>query len=234
MKREGFHHRKVRGLARLLRGDGRENPFMQARAALDGLWFVTATHAPRGDVGRCSDEEIADLVGWERAPAELIAALTTTQWLDPHPTYRLLVHDWSHHADKHVHRAVLRTLEHFVDGARPRIYEGTDLERLQWMELHVPRCRVCSALPPRAPRSAHPRRRVPARTDHPSPTGYPARSPPGTSLSLSQSHKETGYPAGYPAEMVADRDPDKPLTREETAAFWAAYDAEQERKGKTR
>lgn len=215
MKREGYHHRKVRGLARLFHRTGRENPFMQARAALDGLWYVTATHAPRGDVGRCTDEEIADLIGWDLDPAALIAALTELRWLDAHPTFRLLVHDWPAHADKHVHRAVLRTLEHFADGRAPRLYEGTKQERAQWLELHVPRCALCSQPRPRAPAA-----------------GYPTGAPPGTSLSLSlsQSHQVSGPAgdtAGYPGAV---HDQERPLSKAEAEVLWAKHFAEAEKR----
>lgn len=220
MKREGFHHRKVRGLSRLFERAGRENPEMQARAALEGLWFVTATHAPHGNVGaRCTDEEIADLIGWRRDPHELIAALLEQRWLDASEVHRLLVHDWSHHADKHVHRAVIRSLLHFADGRRPRVSEGTERERIAWMRFHVPECGVCSG-------------RVKRTLIAGDPAGDPGGIPAGSSLSLSLSGNRHRDPGGDPGGDPADDALDLPMGREEASRKLLELEARLRRRGR--
>ena len=66
---------------------------------LELLWHFTALHAPRGDVGRHSDDDIEDACGWDGEPGQLVAALVAERWLDSHPTARLIVHDLPDHAD---------------------------------------------------------------------------------------------------------------------------------------
>ena len=75
---------------------------------LELLWHFTAEYAPEGDVGRWSDGAIAEAVGWEGDAAGLVAALTSTGWLDPHPEHRLVVHDWNDHCDRYVRRKLAR------------------------------------------------------------------------------------------------------------------------------
>jgi hypothetical protein len=69
---------------------------------LERLWHNTAVGSPRGDIGRFDNEELAEMVGWHKDAEELVAVLTDERWLDPHPTHRLLVHDWHEHAPRHV------------------------------------------------------------------------------------------------------------------------------------
>lgn len=133
MKREGFHHRKVRRLARLLREHGvAQHALPLARGICEGLWYMTATEAPHGDVGRIPDEELADHIGWDGDPADLIDVLVEAELVDRDPAHRLVTHDWADHADKHVHRRVTRSGRPFVNGRAPRISEGTPEERKLW------------------------------------------------------------------------------------------------------
>ena len=64
---------------------------------LELLWVGTAKNAPRGDVGKFSDEEIAIMLDWDGEAAELVNALVETRWLDRDNEHRLLVHDWQEH-----------------------------------------------------------------------------------------------------------------------------------------
>lgn len=81
-------------------------PRFQAVGLLECLWHFTATQAPRGDVGKWSDGEIAAALEWTGDPTALIEALVGSRLLDrcakPH---RLLVHDWAQHADQTVKRS---------------------------------------------------------------------------------------------------------------------------------
>ena len=77
-------------------------PLYQAIGLLESIWHFTAKNAIRGDIGRHSNKEIAEWIGWEGDADEMIRVLTLRNWLDPHPKYRLIVHDWHIHADKSI------------------------------------------------------------------------------------------------------------------------------------
>lgn len=65
---------------------------------LESLWHLTATHAKDGAIGRTfTDEDIANSIGWEGCPEQLIGALVSSGWLDACASNRLVVHDWSDH-----------------------------------------------------------------------------------------------------------------------------------------
>jgi hypothetical protein len=70
-----------------------------AVGVLESLWHWTATYAFQGDIGRFSDRAIADGIAWDREADELISALVKCGWLDAHEHHRLVIHDWSDHAD---------------------------------------------------------------------------------------------------------------------------------------
>lgn len=65
---------------------------------LELLWIATAKNAPRGDIGRFSNEDIAIACYWDGDPDELIHALVECRWLDVSESHRLVVHDWRDHA----------------------------------------------------------------------------------------------------------------------------------------
>lgn len=69
---------------------------------LEAIWHFTAKNAIRGDIGQHSDQEIAEWIGWKKDAHQMMAALMATGWLDPHPKYRVVVHDWHQHADKSI------------------------------------------------------------------------------------------------------------------------------------
>jgi hypothetical protein len=86
------------------------------------LWHFTAQYCPRGDIGRYTDDEIAEACAWpeDRPARELIEALIECRLLDPHPEHRLVVHDWADHAEDSVHTRLARAGELFADGRPPR------------------------------------------------------------------------------------------------------------------
>jgi len=120
MKRGTPSNPKTKALARRLR-----IPLPYAVGLLDMLWEFAGTYARRGDIGRYSDAELADAMGWpmERDVAELIQALTSTletrSFLDRSEEHRLIVHDWSEHADRHIHQWLQNRGESFADGWAP-------------------------------------------------------------------------------------------------------------------
>lgn len=117
MKRSGFDHPKVRRLARHFR-----IPLCYARGILESLWHWTAVNAPQGDVGKWTDQDIAEGIGWAADPGELVRGLVETRWLDgADDTRRLLVHDWFDHAEDSVHSALARARLWFADGQVPKL-----------------------------------------------------------------------------------------------------------------
>jgi hypothetical protein len=115
MKREALSHPKLGSLAKRI---GRTNGRVIARGALEGLWHLAGQHAPDGDLSRFTPEEIAEFIGWDENPDELLDILVETRWLD-RVGERLVVHDWSDHADGSVHKKLARARRLFADGRPP-------------------------------------------------------------------------------------------------------------------
>lgn len=119
MKREGFGHPKFRLAARDL-----GIPLCALYGIMESLWYATAVRFPRGDLGRLTDEEIgAEIDGLEMlaiSGERLVEVLVARRLLDLHPEHRLVVHDWSTHADSHVHAHLAKRIWLFADGTVPR------------------------------------------------------------------------------------------------------------------
>lgn len=79
-----------------------------AVGTLELLWISTQKNAPRGDIGRFSDEEIAIECDWGQEPSKLISALVDCGWLDVDEEFRLVVHNWAKHAPRYVHGLVAK------------------------------------------------------------------------------------------------------------------------------
>lgn len=81
---------------------------------LESIWHFCGRFTPQGNIGKYSDAQIEAWVEWLGEPGGLIAALVESRWLDPDPTYRLVVHDWHIHADKASKNALTRQKLPFV------------------------------------------------------------------------------------------------------------------------
>lgn len=81
---------------------------------LNCLWDMTAEQAPRGDVGRFTDEDIAAYIGWTGDESELVEALVASGWLDRCEEHRLVVHDWPEHAPKFIKDRLRKRNEEFA------------------------------------------------------------------------------------------------------------------------
>ena len=95
---------------------------LEAIGLLEALFHCTAKYAPQGDIGKHSNKLIAHRLHWEHdaiSPDELIEALVETGWLEWSEAYRVVVHDWSDHAEQGAHFAVARARTWFVDGRKP-------------------------------------------------------------------------------------------------------------------
>ena len=111
-KRGTLTHRRTRRLAQAM---GIELPF--ALGLMEALFHATADKAPRGDIGRLSDQDIADEMFWSGDAGRLVAALVESGVLDRDPACRLQVHGWGEHADDAVRKRLHRTGERFADGS---------------------------------------------------------------------------------------------------------------------
>ena len=124
MKHEAFGHSKVGRLCRALNIE----PW-GARGIVQSVWHVTAIEAPRGDLGKMADEDIAYQIGWQGEPGRLVSALVDSGWLDESDEFRLVVHDWSHHCEDSVHSKLARAGLTFCDGTQPKLHRLTQRER---------------------------------------------------------------------------------------------------------
>lgn len=116
MKKGTPRHPKANRLARLL-----GIKLYAAVGILEMLWHYTAEYYPAGDVGRTSDEDIADALAWEQSSPGLIDALCNSGWIDRAPLpLRLVIHDWPHHAEDGVHLKLARAQRYFADGSTPK------------------------------------------------------------------------------------------------------------------
>lgn len=104
MKRETFRHPKLYDLASHL---GCSRPTALGHLAL--LWDFTAELAPDGSVGRFPDGSIEGSVDWTGEPGKFVSSAVQTRWIDIHPTFRLVIHDWADHCERWV-RAKLQRL----------------------------------------------------------------------------------------------------------------------------
>lgn len=124
MKREAIVHSKMRRLCRRL-----NIPQWQAVGVLESIWHLTGREAPRGDIGKLSDEDIALAIDYREDETKLIEALVASEWLDRDDTERLLVHDWHEHADDAVNLRLARSKQYFVGGRAPKLSRLSGKER---------------------------------------------------------------------------------------------------------
>ena len=125
MKRHAPQHGKFRALASHLK--------IERFAAVglgELLWHATADQAPQGDIGRLTDDHIAELLYWPVEDAKrLVKALVKVKLLDRSTKHRLVVHDWSDHCGDETHRYLGRKCARFSDGSAPKLSKLTSGER---------------------------------------------------------------------------------------------------------
>jgi hypothetical protein len=117
MKKGGIEHPKTRNLSLFLKISKRDSVGL-----LEMLFAFTAEYAPRGDIGRCSNEAIAEAVHWPKKKAQqLVDGLVncghnvcSAGYLEEHPEHRLIVHDWAEHAPEFIKKKLLRAKQEFV------------------------------------------------------------------------------------------------------------------------
>lgn len=124
MKREAIGHTKMKRLCRRL-----DIPLWQGVGLLESIWHLTAREAPRGDIGKLSDEDIALAIDYRGDESKLIEALIASGWLDRDPVERLVIHDWADHTDDAVHMRLARARLCFVGGHVPKVTRLPGKER---------------------------------------------------------------------------------------------------------
>jgi len=120
MKRGTIEHPKTLMLAGLLKVR-----HLEAVGILESLWHWTARYAPRGDIGKYANEQIARGIHWHGNSDRLVEALLSAKgdgtcgWLESDESCRFRVHDWHEHADQAVHIALKRKGLSFITGQQP-------------------------------------------------------------------------------------------------------------------
>ena len=110
MKLNTIQHPKVLRLKRRL-----SVPPWGAVSLLESLWHLTAQHAKDGALGKTfTNEDIANAIGWEGDPDQLIDALVSSGWLDVCEVNRLVVHDWHDHCPEFVKGNIRRMKKEFA------------------------------------------------------------------------------------------------------------------------
>lgn len=114
MKSQAFSHLKTKRLRRHLK-----IPHFAAVGLLESLWQVVQEYSPQGRLSDIDPDDLAEELGWEESPSDLIDALVHTGWVD-RVGDELLVHDWSEHCPNFIHRRLYRNVEYFADGSMPK------------------------------------------------------------------------------------------------------------------
>ena len=89
-------------------------PRYAAVGLLESLWHFGQSYAQAGDVGRYSDEVIAEAVGWEGDASKLVSGLVKAGWADRCRCHRVRIHDWPAHADQTVERWLKANRKGFI------------------------------------------------------------------------------------------------------------------------
>jgi hypothetical protein len=186
VKREGFRHSKVYRLAKAL-----TIPHYAAVGLLDCLWDLTAREAPRGDIGKLQNDDIAHQVGWPDSPDDLIRALIDCKLADVDEDHRIIIHDWSEHAEDGVHSRLARSGMLFADGKPPKT------SKLSTQDRPAAEAKIAEAI--RLQKAAERRRRAPEAA-----AGSKAVAVPLPCLALPSHADLASEPAEPPRVRVVD------------------------------
>lgn len=86
---------------------------------LELLWAFTGKQAAQGNIGKWPDGAIARACDWMGDPTVFISALVESGFLDRDDSFRLTVHDWSHHAPGWVRAKLKKLGTSFVGSSEP-------------------------------------------------------------------------------------------------------------------
>ena len=139
MKRAAPNHPKMKTLAAAL-----GIPLAHANGIMERLWHWAAQFSPQGDIGRWSNETIAEELTWDVKDANhIVGALITSNWCDPHDTHRIVLHDWYEHAEDSIHMYLARKGLLFATGEVPRMNRLSEKERTSLIKKHY-NSKICA------------------------------------------------------------------------------------------
>lgn len=111
-------------------------PVCYAVGVLELFWHWVAKQKPHGDLSEVKPAAIAHGIRFPGTGIELVEALTVAGFID-RSGERVLVHDWSEHADNAVHAYLKKRNEKFADG-RPPFARNRPVEEREDREVHEP------------------------------------------------------------------------------------------------
>lgn len=87
-------HRKICKLRNVL---GMKSNY-EATGLIVSLWCWAAVNAPDGNIGGYNSRDIAEAIGYKKAPSKLIDVLTDAGFVDVQENGNTVIHDWDEHA----------------------------------------------------------------------------------------------------------------------------------------
>ena len=189
MKKEAVSHTKMGRLMRKLKLRR-----FQAVGLCEMLWHTTAREAPAGDIGKLTNEDIAIALDWNKEPDELMAGFVAAELIKVHPAFRMVIHDWSEHAEDSVHSKLARAKAYFWNGKAPKI-TGLRKADAEAATAHYAMNPVATPVQPVA---------------NPSTTTNPALPNPALPNPTQPCPSKTGAPDGAEDSPAAIADPDEP------------------------
>lgn len=177
MKNGTIGHTKMKRLCRRL-----NIRLYQGVGIMEMLWDLTSRQAPRGDIGRISDEDIALALDFPGDEHQLVQAIADSGWLDSNPEHRWLVHDWWDHAEDGVHMKLGRSHQFFADGRAPKLSRLGQMERPGIERFYAS---ACAQTTPACAQTEDSARQPP-----PTPTPTPVSSPPPLSVAIEKQMQE--------------------------------------------
>jgi hypothetical protein len=101
MKAGTQNHVKTKRLKRVL-----GIPLYRAVGILESIWLLCCDCCDEGNIGKFTDDEIADYLEWDGKPSELVCGLAESGWTDTDDTGRPVVHDWLEHCPEYIKERV--------------------------------------------------------------------------------------------------------------------------------
>lgn len=139
MKAGTQNHLKTKRLMRLL-----GIPLYRAVGILETLWLLCADCCDEGDIGKYTDEEIADYLGWDGPSAsELVRHLSDSGWIDRDNEHRLLVHDWIEHCPEYIRDRIRKRSARQSKRRKQRTYVSSKSDKSGQSRTDTGRARSC-------------------------------------------------------------------------------------------
>lgn len=101
----------------------------QAVGLLECIWEFACEFSPQGDIGKWTDEQIAEAIGFREDPRKIVANLVESGWLDTDSKHRLVIHGWEEHCPRFIkQRLIYKGLTFIRADSRPFAQSGADSE----------------------------------------------------------------------------------------------------------